>query len=368
MSKETILIVEDEAVTAMGLKKSLSDLGYSVIGIVPTGEQAVEIATGKKPDLIIMDIQLAGKMNGITAAASIRDKTRIPVIYLTAYSDDQFIEKAKITEPYGYLLKPVREQELRTTCEMALYKHGMEQKLRLSEETSRVLLNETNDIHFLINVEGIILLANKALAKKTGKNPEQLIGSPVHDLVAARVLSPKMVPWNMARLQTKSVHFEEEFKDNWFDISVHPICNSLGIVVIYAVHIHDITLKKKMEEQLLQNEEFFRTLIEDSADIIVILNRDGTIRHESPSLNKVVGYDDEIIAGKKLVDLIQKDDNAEVIPTFVSILEKPYMVKSIRIVFKNKDGKKVNIRGIISNLSSNPVFEGIVLCGWIAPP
>ena len=365
MSKETILIVEDEAITGMGLKKSLTDLGYSVIGIVPTGEQAVEVAIEKKPNLVLMDIQLAGKMDGIVAAENIRVRARIPVIFLTAYSDDRFVQKAKITEPFGYILKPVREQELRTTIEMAFYKHAMEQELRLSEETTRVLLNETADMHFLIDNDGKILVVNEALAIKAGIPLDKLVGTQIYDLVSSGILSSKMVAWNLTQNQTQSLQFEEEFKGRWFNISVHPICNPVGTIVKHAVHIRDITKTKKIEEQLLQNEEFFRTLLEDSADIIVILNSDGTFRHESRSLNRVTGYSQAQVAGKSLFDILQKDDVSKAKQIFETILQNPYMVKPFRIVIKNNDKKMVAIDGIISNLSDNPVIEGIVFCGWV---
>ena len=121
MSETTILIVEDEAVTAMALKRSLTNMGYSICGVFPTGEQAVQKAAELNPDLILMDIKLAGKMTGINAAAEIRATSTVPVIYLTAFSDDRVVNAAKVTGPFGYILKPVREQELKTTIETALY-------------------------------------------------------------------------------------------------------------------------------------------------------------------------------------------------------------------------------------------------------
>jgi len=187
----------------------------------------------------------------------------------------------------------------------------------------------------------------------------------VYDLVSLGILSPKMVGWNLTQIQKDSIRFEEEFKSNWFDIGVHPICNPLGMVVKYAVHIHDITSRKKIDQQLHQNEEFFRTLLEDTSDIVVILNKDGTFRNESPSLNRVLGYTQEQMAGKNLFNLLQKEDGEKARQLFNLILPNPYMVKPIRMVIKNNEAKMVTIEGIISNLSDNPVIEGIVLCGWI---
>lgn len=123
MSKTNILIVEDESIVAKDIQHSLKNLGYNVVGIVPTGEGAVATAVEKTPDLVLMDIMLKGTMSGIDAAQEIKEKLNIPVIFLTAYADQITFNKAKITEPYGYLIKPFKEIDLHTSIEMAIYKH-----------------------------------------------------------------------------------------------------------------------------------------------------------------------------------------------------------------------------------------------------
>lgn len=142
MSAATILIVEDEAITAMAIKKSLLNFGYSVCGIASGADQAVQKARELNPDLILMDIRLAGKKTGIEAATEILAHQTIPVIYLTAFSDDHFLKQAQKTEPYGYLLKPVHDQELKATIEMALYKHSMEVGRQRRREENTTLMNE----------------------------------------------------------------------------------------------------------------------------------------------------------------------------------------------------------------------------------
>ncbi|MCP1661690.1 MAG: response regulator [Methanocalculus sp. MSAO_Arc1] len=104
MNTAAILIVEDEAVTAMALKQALLSNGYSVCGVVPTAEQAVEKARDLDPDIILMDIKLAGEMSGIDAAREIMSDKNVPVIYLTAFSDEHILNQAKYTEPFGYLV------------------------------------------------------------------------------------------------------------------------------------------------------------------------------------------------------------------------------------------------------------------------
>ena len=125
MTNAKILVVEDENIVALEIKKRLQKLGYIVPGVASTGEDAISKAEGILPDLVLMDIMLKGEIDGINAAGEIRKRFNIPVIYLTAYSDGDTIERAKLTEPYGYILKPFEEDDLRTAIEIALYRHQM---------------------------------------------------------------------------------------------------------------------------------------------------------------------------------------------------------------------------------------------------
>jgi signal transduction histidine kinase/CheY-like chemotaxis protein len=128
------MIVEDEGITALSIEKSLKKMGYEVTSSVSSGEEAVNRATKNKPDLILMDIALAGKMDGIEVAEQIRAIINIPVIYITAHSDDKMMKRIKMTEPFGYIIKPFEDQELRFAVEIALYKHNMEEQLRKNEK------------------------------------------------------------------------------------------------------------------------------------------------------------------------------------------------------------------------------------------
>jgi len=146
MTNSRILVVEDEAIVAMGIKQKLEDLGHQVVDIAYTGEDAVQTALETKPDLILMDIVLKGNVDGIEAAAKIRNQLDIPVIYLTAYSDEEVLERARTTEPYGYIIKPFKKTELNANIEMALYKHAEDQKK--SETVKKQILADFYDFIF----------------------------------------------------------------------------------------------------------------------------------------------------------------------------------------------------------------------------
>lgn len=139
MSDTKILIVEDEGIIAEDLKNRLRKLGYVVPAVASSGEEAVQKAAETRPDLVLMDIRLKGEMTGVEAAGRIRDRFDIPVIYLTAYADENTLHQAKITEPFGYVLKPFDERELHIAIEMARYKHRMEQEIIQSHKQMRRL-------------------------------------------------------------------------------------------------------------------------------------------------------------------------------------------------------------------------------------
>ncbi len=147
MATSHILVVEDEGIVAKDIKNRLKGFGYAVCALVSSAEEAIKKVEEMHPDLVLMNILLKGKMDGIEAAEQIRNRFNIPVVYLTAYTDDETLQRAKITEPFGYILKPFEDKELHTAIEIALYKHKMEQELKQSFEKLRSIMEET--IHIL---------------------------------------------------------------------------------------------------------------------------------------------------------------------------------------------------------------------------
>ncbi|MFQ5963823.1 MAG: response regulator [Candidatus Scalinduaceae bacterium] len=140
MAKSKIMIVEDEWITADDIKMSLQSLGYTVTSMSSSGEEAIQNAEKDRPDLVLMDIMLKGEMDGIEAAGQIRSCYNIPIIYLTAYADEKILERARITEPFGYILKPFVNEDLKIAIEIALYKHRVEkERKRLIEELQGAL-------------------------------------------------------------------------------------------------------------------------------------------------------------------------------------------------------------------------------------
>lgn len=159
MSKANVLVVEDESIVSKDIQLSLKKLGYNVIGSATTGEKAIEMALELQPDLILMDIMLKGDINGIRATKRIQTRANIPVIYLTAYADENTLERAKVTQPYGYIIKPFKEIDLQTSIEMALYKFKKEQEiLDDRDRLYSIVNNESVDFIFVKNNTQLIKL------------------------------------------------------------------------------------------------------------------------------------------------------------------------------------------------------------------
>ena len=167
MTQARILVVEDESIVALDIQDRLESLGYEVPATVASGERAVEQAGALRPDLVLMDIQLQGRMDGVEAADQIRQRFGIPVIYLTANADHPTVQRAKVTEPFGYVIKPFEERELHTTIEVALYKHRAEQTLKESEERYRLLV-ELSPEAIVVQSDDRIVYANPAAANLFG--------------------------------------------------------------------------------------------------------------------------------------------------------------------------------------------------------
>jgi len=173
MKQKRILVVEDERIVADDVRMSLERLGYEVSGTAVSGEEAIKKAKKFRPDLVLMDIVLEGEMDGIEATSVIRSSFNIPVVYLTAYADEKTLERAKITEPYGYILKPFDDRDLRTIIEIALYKHKMGNVLKESEERYRSLVDSVHDAIYILASDGFQYV-NPAFERLTGRKKKEI--------------------------------------------------------------------------------------------------------------------------------------------------------------------------------------------------
>jgi PAS domain S-box-containing protein len=171
-----VLVVEDESIVALYLKKKLQSLGYHPLAVVTNGRDALDEADRKKPDLALMDINLEGDMDGIQTAEKLIERYNIPIVYITAYSDEETLQRAKNTDPYGYLIKPFESGDIKVTVEIAMHKHRLDQELKEREERFRLLAENTRDVVGLLDEEGNFRYVSPSVEWISGYAPDEIIG------------------------------------------------------------------------------------------------------------------------------------------------------------------------------------------------
>jgi two-component system cell cycle sensor histidine kinase/response regulator CckA len=178
-----ILVVEDEAIVARDIQTTLRDLGYEVQETAASCEEALHRASTRPPDLVLMDIRIQGKRDGVETAEMLRRRFRIPVVFLTAYADDTTIERAKKAQPYGYLVKPIKSNELRSVVEVSLYKHEMDTRLRERERWFSTTLRSIGDGVVSTDVDGRVTFMNAAAEALTGWRTDDAVGRPFAEVL-----------------------------------------------------------------------------------------------------------------------------------------------------------------------------------------
>ena len=270
-----VLIVEDEMIVASDLQASLRRLGYLVEDIATTGQEAVEKALATLPDLLLVDIKLKGSMDGIDAARHINENRETPIVYLSAFSDRATLDRAKTTEPYGYLVKPFNTQDLGTTLETALHKYAMDRKRKERERWLSATFENVGDGLIVADLEGRVKLMNPIAEKATGWKQSDALGRPVPEVF--RIVS-ETTGEPVTDLAAKSIREESVQSIERAVLSAHesgseipvtigaaPIQDASQTICGAALTFHDMSGFRRMEEEFrsarerLENEIAERT-------------------------------------------------------------------------------------------------------------
>ncbi len=278
MTDTKILIVEDQGIEALDIQHRLSNLGYRTPEIAFSGEEAVKKAQETCPDLVLMDIMLGGEMDGVMAARQIQACCGIPVIYLTANANEDTIQRAKMTHPYGYIVKPFKERELYIAIDMALYKHRMEKKLRESEEWFAITLKSIGDAAIATDKNGLITFMNVIAEDLTGWKMEDARNKKLTDIFriinkdtrktvenpAARV----MLEGTVVGLANHTLLISKDGTEIPIDDSAAPIKDERGNIIGVILVFRDVTEREQAEAELYRAyDELERRVAERTADL-----------------------------------------------------------------------------------------------------
>ncbi len=278
MGRARILIVEDESIVALNIKNRLEGLGYAVVATSSSGEAAIQIVAQSLPDLVLMDIKLKGTIDGIEAAAQIRAHFQIPVVYLTAFSDEETVERAKLTEPYGYILKPFEARDLCTTIEISLYKHQMEQQLREREQWLATTLKSIGDAVITTDSEGLVTFMNPVAETLTCWKQEEVLGNDLTQIFQTINEKTREVVENPATLalregvtvglENHTLLITKNGTEIPIDDSAAPIKNDAGNILGAVLIFHDITEQQQVKAFLERtNEELEARVAENTAQL-----------------------------------------------------------------------------------------------------
>ncbi len=273
-----IVIVEDERIVALDLAATLKQLGYTVVASVSSGEAAIQAAIALRPNLVLMDIRLAGEVDGIQAAETIKKEVDIPFIYLTAHSDTQTLTRAKITEPFGYIVKPFKADELRCAIEIAVHKHEIEARLREREIWLATTLRSIGDGVVATDPEARIKFLNPVAEALTGWSCDDAVGKVADDIL--RLVNNKthsQVPSFLRQaLRERTTQTTEENielvgksgKSIPIENSTAPILDDASEVLGGVMVFRDITERRYAEEEIRRlNAELEQRVVERTAQL-----------------------------------------------------------------------------------------------------
>ncbi|HOT04306.1 MAG TPA: response regulator [Methanolinea sp.] len=278
----TILITEDEQLVAQDLKLTLEGFGYTVAGIAQSGEEAIRLAEQERPDLILMDIFLAGAMTGIQAADEIRSRLDIPIIFLTAYSEAQIVEQVRQTGPYGYLLKPFNEQEMYIAIEIAVYRHSLDRTLRESEQRYRLFVEHFQGVAFRLSLDLNPVFFHGALSAITGYTEEEIkAGKPSWNAL----IHPDDRHTYGKEMQTAATNpgytrefqfriFHQQGSVRWIRAFIQNVVDDRDTPLFIQGSLYDVTSMIEAEERLRALNEHLDELVKKRTDDLEATNRE----------------------------------------------------------------------------------------------
>ena len=357
-----ILIADDEVAVTTQMEERLANMGYDVTESASSGDESVDLARRFHPDAILMDIVMPGRMDGISAARKIREEMDIPVIFLTAYADDNTVRRAIKTNPYGYIVKPFHEKGVKAAIEVALYKKKWEQslaaankKLKKGEQMLRLIATNMNDLVFMTDLNGNIQYATPSLKDILGYETEERIGRPSFELVHPEdienlktIFANAIATSTPAKARYRLKHADGHYV--WVEAAGNFIFDDDGQAVGAILNIRDITDRKQSEKALRDSEKKYRTLAETTNDVTIVLDLDGKFTYISPVVEKSTGHSWNDFIGRPFTEMIAP----EYVKSTTERFKKGLAGKEfplIEIEVRHKDGGTVPVELNVTSLT-----------------
>lgn len=299
MSGSKILIVEDDGIIGHHIQNVLTKLEYHVVGIAASGIEALELCEKTLPDLVLMDITLQGPMDGVDVADQIHRKFDTPIIYLTAYTDEKTLRRAKISDPFGYILKPFDERTLHATIIIALHKHDLEITLRESEARYRTLVHNQGEGLVIVDPEETFRFANPAADEIFGLPEGKLEGHSLAEFTTSQQLAQIIEETNL-RSRGERNSYEIEIKRTDGEIRnlvvvATPWFEKEGTFVGTCAILRDVTEQKRIMQREYEQRALAEALIEIGAALTSTLQLDEVLERILSSIDQVVPYDSAAI-------------------------------------------------------------------------
>ncbi|MCZ6671341.1 MAG: PAS domain S-box protein [Verrucomicrobia bacterium] len=319
MSNAKILIVEDEGITAEDIKDCLTSLNYDVLCICSTGEDAIEKVRELAPDLVLMDIMLAGVVDGIQSAEIIREQYGTPVVYLTAYTDPQTLDRAKITDPYGYVLKPFDQRDLQIAVEIALHKHSLQSKIAESQRWLSTTVASVHDALIAVDSSYRIITMNQSAEQLTGWKEADAHGrifTQVYTSCDAHTGEDLPTPIHLALESGETVTRNGEALLIARGGHVYPVDETASLIVDEIRGVQGAVLVFRDASQRLENENKYRddlvpAVLDSIAAMLVVTDAEGKIIRLNEKARRVTGLEEEEVKDKYFWDLCSNQEDTD---------------------------------------------------------
>ena len=374
MANPKILIVEVDNIVVKDLQNRLSNFGYDVVGFASTGEEAVKKVIATSPDLVLMDVRLKGKKDGIETASVLRSQHGIAVVYLSDDIDTDTLKRASKTEPFGYILKPLDERELRTTIEMAFYRKELERRFKENETWYGTTLRSIGEAVISTNTRGSIKFMNAAAEILTGWKMNDVLGEDLLKVFQTKDKFSKSSSINpvdqilknkiTAVLKYHATLISREGKELPIEESASPIKDEFGKTVGVVLVFQDVSEHKRVQEALKTSQDYAQSIIDSSMDMVVAVDLERHIIEFNKAAERTFGYKKEEVIGKhinilytnpdigirvnkqvdelgrEVTEVLNKKKNGDVFPSIL-----------LSSVLKNSLGEKIGYMGMSRDIT-----------------